>query len=130
MLLDLSSAFDTIDHDILKDILKFEFGVTENALKWIKSYLTHREQRVKVKQELSTNFMLNCGVPQGNCLGPVLFLLYVSQLSQVISKYLPSSHAFANDTQLYLSFRPELHVAQDHAILNGIFNNWNPSAVV
>ena len=59
---------------------------------------------------------IHCGVPQGSCLGPVLFLLYVSQLFQIINRHLPSSHGYADDTQLYLSFRPESPVVQDQAI--------------
>ena len=116
VLLDLSAAFDTIDHEILTDILKLEFGVIGNALKWIKSFLSCRKQRINIKQKFSANFTLNCGVPQGSCLGPVLFLLYVSQLFQIINRHLPSSHGYADDTQLYLSFRPESPVVQDQAI--------------
>jgi hypothetical protein len=116
VLLDLSAAFDTIDHEILTDTLESEFGVIGNALKWIKSFLSHKKQHVKIKQEFSTNFMLSCGVPQGSCLGPVLFLLYVSQLFQIINKHLPSSHGYADDMQLYLSFRPDSPVVQDQAI--------------
>ena len=110
VLLDLSAAFDTIDHEILIDTLKSKFGVIGNALKWIKSFLPHRKQRVNIKQEFSTNFTLSCGVPQESCLGPVLFLLYVSQLFQIINKHLPSSHGYADDTQLYLSFSPDSSV--------------------
>ena len=104
VLFDLSAAFGTIDHEILIDTLELEFGVIGNALKWIKSFLSHRKQRVKIKQEFSTNFTLR--VPQGSCLGTVLSLLYVSQLFQIINKHLPSSHGYVNDTQLYLSFSP------------------------
>ena len=117
VLLDLSAAFDTIDHEILTDTMASEFGVIGNALKWIKSFLSHRKQRVKIKQEFSTNFALSCGVPQGSCLGPVLFLLYVSQLFQIINKHLPSSRGYADDTQLYLSYlSPDSPVVQDQAI--------------
>ena len=116
VLLDLSAAFDTIDHEILFDTLESEFGVIGNALKWIKSFLSHRKQRVNVKQEFSTKFTMSCGIPQGSCLGPVLFLLYTSQLFQTIDKHLPSSHGYADDTQLYLSFSPGSQVVQDQAI--------------
>ena len=117
VLLGLSAAFDTIDHEILTATLESEFGVTGNALKWIKSFLSHRKQRVKIKQEFSTNSTLSCGVPQGSCLGPVLFLLYVSQLFQIINKHLvPALYGYADDTQLYLSFSPDSSVVQDQAI--------------
>ena len=117
VLLGLSAAFDTMDHEILTATLESEFGVTGNALKWIKSFLSHRKQRVKIKQEFSTNSTLSCGVPQGSCLGPVLFLLYVSQLFQIINKHLvPAPYGYADDTQLYLSFSPDSSVVQDQAI--------------
>ena len=116
VLLDLSAAFVTIDHAILTATLESEFGVTGNALKCIKFFLSHRKQHTEIKQEYSTNSMLSCGVPQGRRLGPVLFLLYVSQLFQIINKHLPSSHGYADDKQLYLSFSPDSPVAEDQAI--------------
>ena len=112
----MSAAFDTIDHEILTDTMESEFDVIGNALRWIKSFPSHRKQRVKIKQEFSTNFTLSCGVPQGSCLEPLLFLLYVSQLFQIINKHVPSSHGYADDTQLYLSFHPDSPVVQDQAI--------------
>ena len=66
VLLDLSAAFDTIDHD------------------WFTSYLSNRKQRVHIDTGISDDFDLNCGVPQGSCMDPVLFVLYVSRLYQVI----------------------------------------------
>ena len=116
VLLDLSAAFDIIDHEILIDTLESEFGAIGNTLKWIKSFLSHRKQRVKIKQEFSINFTLSWGVPQGSCLGPVLFLLHTFQLFQIINKHLPSSHGYADDTQLYLSFSPDSLAVQDQAI--------------
>ena len=54
----------------------------------------------------SEDFNLNCGVPQGSCMGPTLFTLYVSHLFNILSQHLPSIHGYADDTQIYLSFRP------------------------
>ena len=84
VLLDLSSAFDTIDHETMIDLLESQFGVTDKALDWIKSYLSNRKQRVDLDKNLSEVCDVNYGVPQGSCLGPILFLLYVSQLYDII----------------------------------------------
>ena len=107
VLLDLSAAFDTVDHNILINILESDFGICGDVLKWFRLYLTGRVQRVIVNQQSSKTFNLNYGAPQGSCLGPVLFLLYASRLSEVVRKHLPSVHGYADDTQLYLSFRPD-----------------------
>ena len=117
VLLDLSSAFDTIDHKLMLDTLEFDFGVTGKALLWLKSFLSDRKQRVHIKKEFSKDYNVNHGVPQGSCLGPVLFLLYISQLFDVVSRHLPSAHGYADDTQLYMSFRPESSIAQNQAML-------------
>ena len=101
VLLDLSAAFDTVDHTILLRRLETSFGVTGDALKWIASYLSARSQRVMINVVLSDRFDLSFGVPQGSCLGPLLFSAYASKLFQVIKNNLPNSHAYADDTELY-----------------------------
>ena len=73
-------------------------------------------QRVIVNEQSSKTFHVNYGVPQGSCLGPVLLLLYASRLFEVVKKHLPSVHGYADDTQLYVSFRPDSFAAQDQAI--------------
>ena len=78
--------------------------------------LTGRVQRVIVNQQSSKTFNLNYGVPQGSCLGPVLFLLYASRLFEVVKKHLPSVHGYADDAQLYVYVRPDSFAAQDQAI--------------
>ena len=116
VMLDLSAAFDTIDHNILIDILKNDFGVVDSALQWFRSYLAIRKQQVVIDRCKSSEFMVATGVPQGSCLGPVLFLLYVSGLSEIISKHLPCHHSFADDTQLFLSFKPHNLLHQESAV--------------
>ena len=63
-------------------------------------------QRILVRGYLSKKFELNCGVSHGSCLGPLLFTIYTSSLLEVVEKYLPSVHCYADDTQLYVSFHP------------------------
>ena len=105
MLLDLSAAFDTVDHRILLDRFQFDFGISGSALSWIESYLSNRTQHISIKWVLSSNFNLKFGVPQGSCLGPLLFSLYASKLFKIVESHLPNSHCYADDTQLYIAFR-------------------------
>ena len=103
LLLDLSAAFDTVNHQLLIKRLCKLYGIRGNALKWIKSYLSCRSFRVCVKQSRSNEFVLEIGVPQGSILGPLLFILYTKELQEIVSKYGLSVHLYADDTQIYLS---------------------------
>ena len=100
-LLDLSAAFDTIDHKILIDRLSLSYGITKNVLQWLKSFLVGRTQSVITKENNSQLSTLHWGVPQGSVLGPLLFLLYTKPLSYLTTKYNISYQSFADDTQLY-----------------------------
>ena len=113
VVLDLSAAFDTIDQQILLSVLENDFGIIGSALTWFTSYLADRKQRVLINDSSSDEFQLHCGVPQGSCMGPVLFILYVSRLYHVIANHLPSAHEYADITQLYLSLRPDSGSSQD-----------------
>ena len=103
-LLCLSAAFDTIDHTVLLRRLDDWFGVTEKALDWFRSYLTGRCQRIKLGDCLSSEADLPFGVPQGSVLGPLLFTLYTTPLSSMISRIAVPHHLYADDSQLYVSF--------------------------
>ena len=103
VLLDQSAAFDTIDHDKLLDCLRKWFGVGGRCLDWFKSYLSDRTQGIKICSVLSEARKLKFGVPQGSVLGPILFSLYTTPLSKVISKHTDvKSYFYADDTQLFI----------------------------
>ena len=116
VLLDLNAAFDTVNHNILIDRLNEEVGLQGKALDWFKSYLNNRSQQVYIDGTLSKRFDLDSGVPQGSCLGPLLFIIYASKLFKVIEDQLPHAHGYADDTQLYLSFKPNAGTSQQEAV--------------
>jgi hypothetical protein len=105
--LDLSAAFDTLDHQTLLDRLNHTFGITNQSLAWISSYLVSRSSFVSIDGHHSSTLPCTTGVPQGSVLGPLLFILFVSPLSNVISNHTNLNeinfHQYADDTQLYLS---------------------------
>ena len=115
-LLDLSAAFDTIDHTILLRRLDDWFGVSRKALDWFKSYLTGGRQRIKLGNCLSSKSDLFFGVPQGSVLGPLLFTLHTTTLSSLISGHAIPHHLYADDSQLYISFSS----GNSAAALNGL----------
>lgn len=104
-LLDLSAAFDTIDHAILKMRLHTTFGCSGTVLDWFSSYLSGRIQSVSIGHE-SAPSVLKYGVPQGSVLGPVLFTMYTQPLSAVIHQSGHLYHFFADDSQLQNSTVP------------------------
>jgi len=99
--LDLSAAFDMVDHSILLQRLHDTFGFRDLALDWIRSYLGGRSQYVQVRSTRSAVTPVVLGVPQGSVLGPFLFSLYTSPISGVIESYGIGFHQYADDTQLY-----------------------------
>ena len=80
--LDLKKAFDTVDHSLLLTKLE-RVGVRGNSLEWFNSYLTNRYQFVYINGILSEQELIKCGVPQGSILGPLLFLIYINDLSNI-----------------------------------------------
>jgi len=102
-LLDLSAAFDTVDHDILLTRLQTSFGAGGQVLQWLRSFLTDRSQAVYFRGETSSFCSLEFGVPQGSVLGPLLFLLYTADVIELARSHGVCVHAYADDTQLYTS---------------------------
>ena len=98
VLLDLSAAFDTIDHDNLFYILEKYVGIGDSALRLIRSYFSDRTQRVQIDGIMSDFASLLCGVPQGSVLGSMKFCLYLLPVGAIL-------HIYADDTQLYISFK-------------------------
>ena len=100
--LDLSKAFDTVDHSILFDKLE-HYGIRGLSLKWVKSYFSNRLQFVEYNGHVSSRNNISCGVPQGSILGPLFFLLYINDINNA-SKLLQLI-LFADDTNVFLSHK-------------------------
>lgn len=105
-LLDLSAAFDTVPHNLLLNRLKTCFGISGVALNWFNSYLTGREQRIKINESVSDATQLLTGVPQGSGLGPLLYTKFTRGLGLLILLVKILYHLFADDAQIYQSVHP------------------------
>ena len=113
ILLDLSTAFHTMDHKLLLNRWEHIFGMKDTALSWIRDYLTDHTQQVvldnpKGEAIRSRPAILTQGVPQGSVLGPLLFTLYTSPLGDLCCKHAVSFHCYADDQKNYLGFKPRV----------------------
>ena len=95
--LDLKKAFDTVDHDVLLSKLS-AYGVTDLAHGWFTSYLAGREQYCYVEGKSSNKRLVQCGIPQGSCLGPLLFIIYMNDFEKCLKKSKPNM--YADDTSI------------------------------
>ena len=116
VLLDLSAAFDTIDHQRLLNLLNQSFGIRGVAIKWFESYLKDPIQTVQIGSCTSKPVTLKYGVPQGSVLSPILFTMYTTPLGNIIRKHGLNFHLYEDDTQLYISFQPGVSVSKETAI--------------
>src|SRR6218665_3654351 len=102
LLLDFSAAFDCVDHSILLKVLQLQFGIPAPALQWISSFLALRSHSVKLSGSSSKIFSVLFGVPEGSILGPLLFILYTSNIVNIASQHGLMVHLYADGTQLYI----------------------------
>ena len=118
--MDLSKAFDTLDHPILLNKLKY-YGVNHISLKWFSNYLTGRQQYVEIDGYSSGLLPLTTGVLQGSILGPLLFLIYMNDILHVTDYF--DSILYANETSLYSKIQAPVTSPIDiNDELSGVYN--------
>ena len=101
-MLDLSAAFDTVDHSILLSVFERRFGVCDTTLSWFTSYLSGRTQTIHVIGTSSDQLPVSCSVPQGALAGPVEFIAYTEDVSEVFNRHGVQHHLHADDKQAYV----------------------------
>ena len=116
VLLDLSAAFDTLEHDIILIRMEESIGLSGTALEWMRSYLCGRSQSVVINDVTSEAQELKYGVPQGSVLGPIIFTIYTSPIGRIARRYNLEIHLYADDTQLYIYFKMKTPASQWEAL--------------
>ena len=97
-MLDLSAAFDCVDHAILLQCLQVGAGLTNVVLEWVTSFLSEWTQQITYNGELSTTQSVLFGIPQGSVLGPLLYVLYIAELFHVVARHQLRLHMYADDS--------------------------------
>ena len=124
VLLDLSAAFDTVNHSKLLRVLQHRIGLGGTALMWFESYLRERTQAVAIRYSTAPSVELQRGVPQGSVLGPILFTIYALALGDIVRRHDLKGHFYVDDMQLYVSFdikdNPFHHVHRMEACVKDI----------
>ena len=110
LLLDLSAAFDTVDHSVLLHRLKMRFGIKGRVLMWFKSYMAGWNQFVCLNGTSSSRSDLLYGVLQGSVLGSILYLLYTSPLGEVTRRHNMKYYFYTEDSHIYFSFNSDSYV--------------------
>ena len=100
--LDLSAAFDTVDHDILLQRLYTLYGMNGTVQEWFRSYLTNRQTKVCIASSYSKPRLLKCGVPQGSVLGARLYTMYTRPMADIMSRHNVCYHSYADESQIYI----------------------------
>ena len=119
--IDLSVAFDTVNHSIMTSVLERRFDITNNALKWFHEYLCDRSIVVEINGTISSKLALPFSVPQGSCASPVLFNLYISTLYQRLQDQGSGSEVigYADDTSVYKSYPADI-AGKESATVKGL----------
>ena len=98
------SAFDTVNHELLIDVLRVRFGIEEHELEWFRSYHIGRSQIFKTTDSSSVPVSLTCSVPQGSRIGPHEFTVYTEDMADTIDSFHICHHFYADDSQTHESY--------------------------
>jgi len=113
-MLELNATFDTVDHDVILEILTYRFSVDGVAHEWFISYLNDRTRTFCFADSQSDPYNLVCSVPQSPVLGPVEYVAYTEDIADIPRRHVRNNHMYGDDIQVYV----EVVVADVHSALN------------